>query len=60
MINITLVTRIVQALCLALLVILLFAACDVNSNIDIWAVKWVSCALVGLICMIEFCKDVEK
>ena len=59
MINITRVTRLVQALCLALLVILLFAATDVNSNIDIWAVKWVSCALVGLICMIEFCKDVE-
>lgn len=60
MMNINIICRLVQGLAMLLILILVFAICDTDSNVNPNAVLWVTCMLVGISTIIEFCKELKE
>ena len=52
--------RIMQGLCLALILLLMFGLCDPEQDLNIWAVKWTICMLSGIIVIFDFCKELKE
>ena len=57
--NINIISRFIQGLSALLILVLVFVVCDKDSNVNTNAVTWISCMLVGVSTIVEFCKDLK-
>jgi hypothetical protein len=58
--NINIISRFIQGLSALLILVLVFAVCAEDSNVNTNAVVWVSCMLIGVSTIVEFCKDLKE
>ena len=59
MMNINIISRFIQGLSALLILVLVFAICAEDSNVNTNAVIWIACMLVGVGTIVEFCKDLK-
>lgn len=58
--HINIISRFIQGLSALLILVLVFVVCKEDSNVNTNAVVWVSCMLVGVGTIVEFCKDLRS
>ena len=58
--NINIISRFIQGLSALLILVLVFAVCDKDSNVNTNAVVWIACMLVGVGTIVEFCKELKE
>ncbi len=58
--NINIISRFIQGLSALLILVLVFAICAEDSNVNTNAVTWIACMLVGVGTIVEFCKDLKE
>ena len=58
--NINIISRLIQGLSALLILILIFALCAEDTNVNTNAVVWISCMLIGIGTIVEFCKDLKE
>lgn len=56
---ITIISRLIQAIALTSILILLYTVCDPTQEVNIQAIKWITPFLVGVMILVEFCKDLK-